>query len=270
MHLKESDKALKHGGYSKISLPFQQSSTSHVKPQNHHNVWFNPSYSSGVITNVAKRFLQLLDLHFPPSNKFHKIFNRNNVKVKKKKNWMSGNEWDSTASRLEPLQEVYFLPLSYCCTQDVGNIIKSRNKELINSSNHHAQPWKCRKNKDCLLEAKCRNENNLCIISTSGHPDRAYLGTWEEDFLKRYYNHISSFKNKTQMNKTTLAKYIWEPRQKHNVTLEWSIVTPVPFYSNITKSCLHVMLHEKFEILTNSNQNELLNKEPELVYIPPC
>ena len=84
MHLKESDKALKHGGYSKISLPFQQSSTSHVKPQNHHNVWFNPSYSSGVITNVAKRFLQLLDLHFPPSNKFHKIFNRNNVKVKKK------------------------------------------------------------------------------------------------------------------------------------------------------------------------------------------
>ena len=72
------------------------------------------------------------------------------------------------------------------------------------------------------------------------------------------------------MNKTTLAKYIWEPRQKHNVTLEWSIVTPVPFYSNITKSCLYVMLHEKFEILTNSNQNELLNKEPELVSIPPC
>ena len=72
------------------------------------------------------------------------------------------------------------------------------------------------------------------------------------------------------MNKTTLAKYIWEPRQKPNVTLEWSIVTPVPFYSNITKSWLHVMLHGKFEILTNSNQNELLNKGPELVSIPPC
>ena len=84
MYLKESDEALKHGGYSNISLPFQQSSTSHVKPQNHHNVWFNSSYSRGVITNVAKRVLQLLDLHFPPSNKFHKIFNRNNVKVKKK------------------------------------------------------------------------------------------------------------------------------------------------------------------------------------------
>ena len=92
--------------YSHIILSFHQSSTSHVKRQRHCNIiWFNPPYSRAVITSVAKKFLQLIDLHFLPLNKFHKIFNRNNVKV------------------------------SYCCTQNVGNIIKSHNKKLINSSN---------------------------------------------------------------------------------------------------------------------------------------
>ena len=34
-----------------------------------------------VKTNVAKMFLQLIDTHFPPANKFHQIFNRSTVKI---------------------------------------------------------------------------------------------------------------------------------------------------------------------------------------------
>ena len=117
----EYEEAIKRSGYSNISLSFHQSSPSHVKRQRHCNIiWFNTSYSRAVITNVAKKFLQLIDLHFPPSSIFHKIFNRNNVKV------------------------------SYCCTQNVGNIIKSHNKKLINSSNHHEQPCNYRKKKIVL------------------------------------------------------------------------------------------------------------------------
>ena len=58
------------------------------------------------------------------------------------------------------------------------------------------------KKEDCLLEGKCKTENIIhkCIVSTSGHPNKVYLGTAEGDFEKRYYNHISSFKNETQMN----------------------------------------------------------------------
>ena len=98
----EYEEALKRSDYSNISLSFHQSSTSHVKRQRHRNIiWFNPPYSRAVITNVVKKFLQLIDLHFPPLNKFHQIFNRNNVKV------------------------------SYCCTQNVGNIIKSHNRNLL-------------------------------------------------------------------------------------------------------------------------------------------
>ena len=103
----------------------------------------------------------------------------------------------------------------------MGNIIKSHNKKLINSSNHLEQTCNCRKKEDCLLEGKCRTENIIykCITSRSGHPDKVYLGTAEGDFKKRYYNHISSFKNETQMNKTTLAKYVWEQKQSHDIGL---------------------------------------------------
>ena len=117
----EYEEAPKYSGYSNISLSFHQSSISHVKRRHHRNIIFNPPYSRVVITNVAKKFLQLIDLRFPPSNKFHKISNRNNVKV------------------------------SYCCTQNVENIIKSHNKKLINSSNHHKQSCNCRKNKNIVL-----------------------------------------------------------------------------------------------------------------------
>ena len=68
------------------------------------------------------------------------------------------------------------------------------------------------------------------------------------------------------MNRTTLAKYVWEQKQRHNITStrKWHIVKFVPSYSNITKSCI-VCLHQKFEILTYSNQDGLLSKRSELV-----
>ena len=80
------------------------------------------------------------------------------------------------------------------------------------------------------------------LNSTSGHPDKTYLGTAEGGFKKGYYNHISSFKNKTQMNKTTSAKYVWELKQKQNITptLKCYVVKSVPSCSNIAKK-LHVM-----------------------------
>ena len=153
----EHQEAQKRSGYSNVSLPFHQSRKSHVKRQRHRNIiWFNPPYRRAVIANVAKKFLQLIDLQFPASNKFHKIFNRNNVKE------------------------------SYCCPQNVGNIIKSHNKKVINSSNHHEQPCNCRKKEHCPLEGKCRSENIIykCIVSTSGHPDKVYLGTAKEILKK--------------------------------------------------------------------------------------
>ena len=65
-------------------------------------IWFNLSFNKNVSTNVAKRFLNLIDQHFLESNKLHTIFNRNTLKV------------------------------SYSCTQNMSSMIKSHNKKVIN------------------------------------------------------------------------------------------------------------------------------------------
>ena len=44
-------------------------------------LWFNPPYSKTVKTKIGKFFLQLIKKHFPKEHKFHKIFNRNTLKL---------------------------------------------------------------------------------------------------------------------------------------------------------------------------------------------
>ena len=44
-------------------------------------IWLNPHYSVNVKTNVGKLFMRLSDKHFPRHHEFHKLFNRNNVKL---------------------------------------------------------------------------------------------------------------------------------------------------------------------------------------------
>ena len=44
-------------------------------------IWFNPPYNKNLSTNIGKFFLNLINKHFPKEHKFHKIFNKNNVKV---------------------------------------------------------------------------------------------------------------------------------------------------------------------------------------------
>ena len=43
--------------------------------------WFNPPYSKQVRFSIARKFLQLLDKHFPKGSTLRQICNRNCVKV---------------------------------------------------------------------------------------------------------------------------------------------------------------------------------------------
>ena len=99
------EKALRDSGYTDFKLKFNKTRHNHTKGDRQRSIiWFNSPFRREVSTNVGKKFLQLLRHHFPPSNKLHKIFNNNTVKV------------------------------SYFCTQNVASIIKSHNKKLINAS----------------------------------------------------------------------------------------------------------------------------------------
>ena len=44
-------------------------------------IWYNPPFIKSVTTNIAQKFLRLVDRHFPKKWKLHKIFNRNTLKV---------------------------------------------------------------------------------------------------------------------------------------------------------------------------------------------
>ena len=44
-------------------------------------IWFNPRYSMNVEINIGKTFLKLVKKHFPSNNSFHKIFNKNTIKI---------------------------------------------------------------------------------------------------------------------------------------------------------------------------------------------
>ena len=200
--------------------------------------WFNPPYSQNVITNVAKRFVNLCDHHFPKSNKLHKIFNRNTVK------------------------------LSYSCTENIFSIISSHSKKLIKNNAPNKNLCNCRTKSTCPLNGQCQSQDKIykCTVSTPLNPDKVYLGTAEGDFKKRYYNHTKSFRNKRYTNGRNLSKYISEIKEKHqeNPSSKWSILKRVRAYSNITKRSL-LFLHEKLQIVNYPRLEELLNKRSELV-----
>ena len=66
--------------------------------------WFNPPFSNNVATNIGKEFFSLLAKHFPPSNRLHKIINKQNVK------------------------------LSYSCLPNMRGIIANHNKRVLNKA----------------------------------------------------------------------------------------------------------------------------------------
>ena len=78
----EYEISLENNGYHVIKLSYTKRRRNKSKYNRGQKIiWFNPPYSQNVITNVAKRFMNLLDHHFSKSSKLHKMFNRNTVKV---------------------------------------------------------------------------------------------------------------------------------------------------------------------------------------------
>ena len=69
-------------GYKNVDFKYNLVHKNNNKRSRERNIiQFNPPFSQAVSTNTAKRFLNLLDKHFPQNNQLHKIFNRNTVKI---------------------------------------------------------------------------------------------------------------------------------------------------------------------------------------------
>ena len=105
---------------------------------------FNLPYNEQVCTNVGKKFLNLIDKHFPPHSKLHRLFNRKDIKV------------------------------SYSCTPNVRSIINWHSKSILRNHNEvkNLSPslnhCNFRNKANCPLKGKCCVSSVICkaVLST--------------------------------------------------------------------------------------------------------
>ena len=124
--------ALKEIGYKSVDLKYAKTIEKRYHNRNRNIIWFNPPFNEDVCTNVAKKFLDLLDKHFPKLAKLHKIFKSNNVKV------------------------------SYSWTENMKSIINSHNKKVTTQNTVITLPCNCRSKEGMPLRRSVQSrEHNL-------------------------------------------------------------------------------------------------------------
>ena len=200
-------------------------------------IWFNPPFNKRVTTNIAKKFLQLIDRHFPKTNKLHKIFNRNTVKV------------------------------SYGCMNNMSQIIKGHNNKILSENTADEARCSCTNKEECPLNGGCEIKSVMykCDVEIDSVPTKSYIGISNGPWKQRWRVHKHSFSNPMRKHNTKLAKHMWDNKPKsENAKLTWSTLKQVPAYSNKTKKC-PLCLHEKLAIISHENEKELLNKRNEII-----
>ena len=138
-------------------------------------MWFNPPFSKNVATKIRRYFLNLSDKHFPQDRKFHKIFDRNNIKV------------------------------SYSYMPNFQLAINSHNRKFLHSSvNNQSTTCNCINKTDCSLQEKCSSENTLhqADISSGNFQTRIYYGISETIFKTS----IGTIKNSSTTKSTKMTR----------------------------------------------------------------
>ena len=206
-------------------------------------IWYNPPYSKNVKTNIGQRFLQLIDKHFPSSNKLHKIFNRHNVRI------------------------------SYSCLDNMSSFINRHNRKILNkhtrqtnvSNTNNTRQCNCRQPNKCPAEGKCLTKSVVyqAEVTADNNKPVKYIGVTADDFKTRFRNHVKSLAHKKYSKETELSKHVWELKAvKKPFTIKWSLLKKVPVYKAGSRRC-NLCLEEKLTIMKNKD-NALLNKRTEL------
>ena len=235
--------ALNKCGYTyKISY---QPDKNNAKEANKHNrkrniIWFNPPFSKNVRTNVGKYFLNLVKKHFPKQHIYHKLFNRNNLKI------------------------------SYSCTPNMNKTINAHNKNITKEKPAPTKSCNCTKRNECPLNNNCLKTNivykTTLTSDTPNNTPKTYIGISEGPFKLRYANHKKSFNHRKYINDTELSKEVWKIKDRNETPiLTWEILKKCAPYNPNTNKC-NLCLTEKLCILhANQSPNSCLNKRNELI-----
>ena len=202
-------------------------------------LWFNPPYSKTVKTKIGKFFLQVIKKHFPKEHKFHKIFNRNTLK------------------------------LSYSCMPNIKTKINAHNREILrNTPSKNTKHCNCQQKENCPMNGACLKESLVYYATIScndkNYQPKLYKGSCETSFKKRYSNHKKSFNVPLYKHDTKLSTEYWNLKTKQlNPRISWKIKGIYKSYNPTSKRC-NLCLTEKLEILDDPDKN-LLNKRSEII-----
>ena len=234
--------ALRNSGFKQSIQYKQHRQQKRSSPRKRNIIWFNPPYNASVLTNIGKVFLSLINKHFPPSHRYHKLFNRQTVK------------------------------LSYSCSPNVQSAIVAHNRKLLRKHNTDANPpvneppmCNCRKVDECPLKGNCLQSAIIYQATVSVESEtKHYIGQTEQTFKKRYPKHKEALEKEHPKKSTSLSAYVWELRNKgENPTIKWEVIKKCLPYACGTRRC-DTCLSEKLCIL-QSDRSKCINKNTELM-----
>ena len=235
-------KALDDSGYHHrltFTPSFTQSLNSTRTNRRRNIIWYNPPFSKDVATNVGRTFLKILDEEFPENHVFHKIFNRNTVKI------------------------------SYSCMPNLKQKIDGRNKSALQKTT--APPilkaCNCRRPADCPIAGNCLRSSvvyQATVTTEDSKSDQTYVGLTETSFKTRFANHKSSFNDPSKRLSTELSKHVWNLKEaKLKFRITWKILKQTTPFSPVSNRC-NLCLWEKYFIICRP-ELATLNKRNELV-----
>ena len=230
--------ALRSSGYSK-KIKYIKDCANKRKPKKARRreiTWFNPPFSKHVKSNIGGTFFRLLDKHFPPGSKLHKIFNRNCVK------------------------------LSYSCMRNMGSVIKAHNAKITKMTETTSKKCNCRKKDSCPLRGKCLTSKVVYKATVvSGNASKIYIGQTGNTFKDRFNNHKKSFRHVKYEKETELSKYVWDLKKKQkDFEIKWEIMKESNTERRQLGQC-NLCVEEKLEILNHNTSTDILNKKTELI-----
>ena len=200
--------------------------------------WFNPPYSGRVQTNVGRKFLQLLDKHFPKNSPLHKIMNRNLVKI------------------------------SYSTTKNMQRHLDAHNKKVLagEEADANARMCNCRGGPEqCPLQGKCLIKSVVyeAEVETAINT-KTYYGLTERTFKDRFNQHQSDIRHEKNRHSTALSSYVHSLKDENiPYTIKWKINSRAYPYQCGGRQC-DLCLQEKL-VICLADPEKTLNSRTEIV-----